>query len=119
MYDETIHRHVKKKEQEKRTFYDLEEAIKFRNRAQEDKYEARRKQVEVKKQGATVMDAAKAHYEYMQKQMKEGKIAESYVEQLRIQMKHFEKFFNGKRTTYVKSIDTQQIEDVLQEYELQ
>lgn len=44
------------------------------------------------------------------KQAKKGKIKDSYVEQLRIQTDHFKRFFNGERTTFVKTIQTAQIE---------
>lgn len=111
VYDEKLKIHRKKEIQERKTFYNLDDAIQWRNSNQSRKIEAKQKKVTYQKQGAKFMDAAEAYYQEMEKMVQKGKKAESYLEQLRIQTDHFRKFFNGERTTYVKSIDTKQIED--------
>lgn len=114
VFDEVINRHRDKQVQERRTFYDLDEAISWRNKCQGEKISAKRKMIDYKKHGATLIDAAEAYYKEMEKMVKKGKKTESYLNQLRIQTDHFKKYFTGERTTYVKTIDTKQIEDYFQ-----
>lgn len=114
VFDETTNRHRNKQIQERKTFYDLYEAISWRNEHQKEKINAKQKKIDYKKHGATLVDAAEAYYKEMEKMVKKGKKTESYLNQLRIQTDHFKKFFTGERTTYVKTIDTKQIEDYFQ-----
>lgn len=57
-----------------------------------------------------MVDVADEFLELKRKQAKKGKIKDSYVEQLRIQADHFKRFFNGERTTFVKTMQTARIE---------
>lgn len=111
VFDEDKNSHVKKQVQQRKTFSNKEDAIKWRNEMQTNKIEAKQRNREYKKYGATVIEAAEAYYASVQRLVEEGKRTESYLNQLRIQTDHFRRYFNGEGKTYVKHIDVQQIED--------
>lgn len=111
IFDKRKNIHRKKEIQTRKTFYNLDEAIRWRNEQQNEKLEAKQKGIEYKKQGITLIDAANAYYEEMEKRVQKKKKAESYLIQLRIQTDHFKRFFNGERTKYVKTIDVKQLEE--------
>ncbi len=111
VFDEKKNMHVQKQVQQRKTFTNKDDAIKWRNQHQLEKIEAKQRNREYNKYGATVIEAAEAYYESIEKLVKEGKKTESYLNQLRIQTDHFRKYFTGEGKTYVKHIDVQQIED--------
>lgn len=110
VYDEKKKVFRQKQDKQNKTFKSLAEARKWRNKMEVLKDEAKEKKVVFKNKGVCLVDVADEFLELKRKQAKKGKIKESYVEQLRIQTDHFKRFFNGERTTYVKTIQTAQIE---------
>ncbi len=111
VFDEKINGNRKKEIQERKSFYNLDEAILWRNRHQKEKIEAKERKVIRQKNGVKFVDAAEDFYREMEKMVEIGLISESYLNQLRIQNDHFKQYFHGERTTYVKTIDTVQIEN--------
>ncbi len=114
VYDTKRQKYVSRSPQERKTFSSLDDAILWRNEHQNEQVEARQKKIDYKKQGATLIAAAEAYYADMEQKAEKGKLSLSYLDQLRIQTDHFRRFFNGNRTTYVKTIDTKQIEEYFQ-----
>ncbi len=110
VYDEKKKAFRQKQDKQNKTFKSLAEARKWRNKMEVLKDEAKEKKVVFKNKGIRLVDVADEFLEQKRKQAKKGKIKESYVEQLRIQTDHFKRFFNGERTTFVKTIQTAQIE---------
>lgn len=100
---------MKAKYQRRKTFKTLAEARKWLHQIEVQKAEAKEKKVIYKNEGIRLVDVADEFLELKRKQAKKGKIKDSYVEQLRIQTDHFKRFFNGERTTFVKTIQTAQI----------
>ncbi len=88
----------------------MAEARKWLHQIELQKAEAKEKKVICKNEGIRLVDVADEFLELKRGQAKKGKIKDSYVEQLRIQTDHFKRFFNGERTTFVKTIQTAQIE---------
>ncbi|MBQ7977088.1 MAG: tyrosine-type recombinase/integrase, partial [Clostridia bacterium] len=111
VYDEVEKRHKRKINQQRKTFKDLSEAKIWRNSHETAMLDAKKKHKEMEKYGVRLVDAADDYYNHMKELVEQGKKTESYLNQLRIQTDHFKRFFNGSRTTYVKEIDTKQIED--------
>ena len=110
IYDEELKKFVKKQDKRRKTFKTLAEARKWLHQIELQKAEAKEKKVIYKNEGIRLVDVADEFLELKRKQAKKGKIKDSYVEQLRIQTDHFKRFFNGERTTFVKTIQTAQIE---------
>lgn len=110
-YDEKKKRMVKRQPQQRKTFYNLGDAILWRDEKQRDRIQANRRKQDFKKNKARVVDAVEAYYKEMQEQARKGRLAESYLQQLRIQNDHFKCFFTGQNTTYARDVDVKQIED--------
>lgn len=110
VYDEKKKKFRQKQEKQNKTFKTLAEARKWLHQIETQKAEAKEKKVIYKNEGIRLVDVADEFLELKRKQAKKGKIKDSYVEQLRIQTDHFKRFFNGERTTFVKTIQTAQIE---------
>lgn len=110
IYDEELQKFVKKQDKRRKIFKTLAEARKWLHQIELQKAEAKEKKVIYKNEGIRLVDVADEFLELKRKQAKKGKIKDSYVEQLRIQTDHFKRFFNGERTTFVKTIQTAQIE---------
>lgn len=111
VYDEKKKKFVKKQDKRNKTFKTLAEARKYKHQMELKKAEAKDKKLEFKSTGVRLVDVADEFLAMKRKQAEKGKIKESYVEQLRIQTDHFKRFFNGERTTFVKHIQTAQIEE--------
>lgn len=111
VYDEKQKKYVKKQVQQRKTFTNKADAILWRNKHQSEKIDAKQRQREYNKYGATVSEAADAYYKSVEDLVRQGKKTESYLNQLRIQTNHFKRYFTGDRTKHVKAIDVQQIED--------
>ena len=111
IYDEELKKFVKKQDKRRKTFKTLAEARKWLHQIELQKAEAKEKKVIYKNEGIRLVDVADEFLELKRGQAKKGKIKDSYVEQLRIQTDHFKRFFNGERTTFVKTIQTAQIEE--------
>lgn len=75
------------------------------------KSDAKEKKTEVSKEGIRLVDVADEFFSALKKKQEKGILKESYLEQLRIQTNHFKRFFNGERTTLVKTIQTAQIKE--------
>ena len=111
VYDEKLKKFVKKQDKRRKTIKTLAEARIWLHQIELQKAEAKEKKVIYKNEGIRLVDVADEFLELKRKQAKKGKIKDSYVEQLRIQTDHFKRFFNGERTTFVKTIQTAQIEE--------
>ena len=111
VYDEKLKKFVKKQDKRRKTFKTLAEARIWLHQIEVQKAEAKEKKVVFKNEGIRLVDVADEFLELKRKQAKKGKIKDSYIEQLRIQTDHFKRFFNGERTTFVKTIQTAQIEE--------
>lgn len=111
VYDEKKKKYVKKQDKANRTFKTLGEARAWKHTAELRKTEAKMKATTISKKGYKLVEVADEFLEVMRERQKKGKLSESYLEQLRIQTDHFKKFFTGERTTYVKTIQTAQIEE--------
>ncbi len=110
-YDEKKKAFIKKPVQQRMTFKNKNDAIKWRNDNQNKRIDAKDGKAEYSKYGAKFINGAEAYYAEMEKLVMEGKKTASYLNQLRIQTDHFRRFFNGEKTTYVRTIDVRQIED--------
>lgn len=111
VYDEKKKKFVKKQQKQVKSFQYLEEARKWQRQTELLKSDAKEKKTEVSKEGIRLVDVADEFFSVMKKKQEKGILKESYLEQLRIQTNHFKKFFNGERTTFVKTIQTAQIEE--------
>lgn len=111
VYDEKKKTFVKKQQKQVKSFQYLEEARKWQRQTELLKSDAKEKKTEVSKEGIRLVDVADEFFSVMKKKQEKGILKESYLEQLRIQTNHFKKFFNGERTTFVKTIQTAQIEE--------
>ena len=110
VYDEKQKKFRQKQDKQNKTFKTLEEARYWKNLMEVQKKKAKDKKTTFKNEGIRLVDVADEFLEMKRKQAEKGKIKDSYIEQLRIQTDHFKRFFNGERTTLVRTIQTAQIE---------
>lgn len=111
VYDEKKKTYRQKQNKQNKTFKTLADARKWRRDMETLKDEAKEKKVVFKNEGIRLVEVADDFLALKRKQAEKGKIKESYAEQFRIQTDHFKRFFNGERTTFVKTIQTAQIEE--------
>lgn len=100
-----------KQKKVKKTFQYKKEAEKWKRNTETQRDKAKEYNIEVSLTGVTFKEAAEDYYKNVEKLVEKGVRTDGYLNQLRIQNDHFNEFFCGERTKYVKLIQTKQIKE--------
>lgn len=100
-----------KQKKVKKTFQYKKEAEKWKRNTEAQRDKAKEHNIEISLTGITFKEAADDYYKSVEKLVEKGIRSDGYLNQLRIQNDHFNEFFCGERTKYVKLIQTKQIKE--------